>query len=229
MPPKGFLVGVLAALTVAAFCDLLGGCAAVRYPSAIGGDSGMVTGSRDDLETAASLYGTSTRWQGMVFLPCAVAFVTWFAQMRRATGLMAPGLFRNGPGRAVGAWIIPVANLWMPYRVALGTWAASAPVPRDRETPRMRTWPVHLWWALFVSVALVKAIAGDGVAAAPLSALRDGVVWYAVADGLHVLAAVADGPRVLAAVAAGYFAIRLTAMQPHKAEQGAFATAPVNP
>ncbi|MER5716493.1 DUF4328 domain-containing protein [Streptomyces sp. NPDC002132] len=125
----------------------------------------------------------------------------------------------NGPGWAVGAWIIPVANLWMPYRVALDMWAASAPVPRDGETSRLRTWPLSLWWALFVSAVLVKAIAGDDVAAAPLSALRDGVVWYAVADGLHVLAA----------VAAGYFAIRLTAMQQRKAEQGPFATAPVKP
>lgn len=118
VPSRGFLVVTLTGLALATLCDLFSIFAGVRYRLTVDGDGGFPTASQREVEAAASLYEMAARYQVTVFLPCAIAFVVWFFRMRRATGPLAPDRFRNGPGWAIGAWFVPLANLWMPYRVA---------------------------------------------------------------------------------------------------------------
>ncbi|MFF3847737.1 DUF4328 domain-containing protein [Streptomyces sp. NPDC002328] len=206
---------MLAGLALAAVSDLVSVYAGVRHFLEIDGDAGSVTLSQSELDAASSLSDTAVRWQGMVFLPCAIVFVLWFSRMRRATGPLAPDRFRDGPGWAVGGWIVPVVNLWMPYRVAFDMWAASTPVPRDGEDHRLRTWPLNLWWGLFVSAALFKVFGRiEYEKAETLPQLQDSLIWYAAADTLHMLSA----------PAAAYFAVQLTAMQRHKVSHDPLGT-----
>ncbi|WP_369167542.1 DUF4328 domain-containing protein [Streptomyces sp. R28] len=214
----GLLAAAAGGLTLVALCDLFSLFAGFRLRAAIDADGGFVTASQQELEAASSLYETAGRYQVIVYLPAAIVFVVWFFRMRRNTGLLAPDQFRRGPGWAVGAWLIPLANLWMPYRIALEMWGAATPLPAEGERYRARTWPVNLWWALFAFSVLFNRYAGTKYKdAETLTEIRDGVVQYMAADVLHIVAA----------AAAVYFAVRLTAMQRLKAVDGPYRPAVV--
>ncbi|MEV0036335.1 DUF4328 domain-containing protein [Streptomyces sp. NPDC050804] len=209
----GLLTAAVAGLALVALSDLYSLFAGARLWALIDGDGGFVEAPQQKLEAAASLYETAGRYQVTVYLPCAIVFVVWFFRMRRNTGLLAPDRFRNGPGWAIGAWLIPLVNFWMPYRIALDMWGAASQMPADGERYRARIWPVNLWWGLFVFGLLFNRYAGTKYDdAETLTEIRDGVVQYMTADVLHIAAA----------AAAGYFVVRLTAMQRLKALQGPF-------
>ncbi|MEU4659997.1 DUF4328 domain-containing protein [Streptomyces sp. NPDC023723] len=213
VPARGFLVAVLTGLALSALADLFSLFAGLRYRTVVDGDAWFRTATAEEVESVASLYDTAARYQAIVYLPCAIVFVVWFFRMRRATGALAPDRFRSGPGWAVGAWLIPLANLWLPYRVAFDMWGATTVLPYDGGPPRTRLWPLNLWWGLFVAGTLFGRVAGsDAEDAGTLSEVRDGVARYMMADALHILAA----------AAAAYFAVQLTARQRYKAVHGPY-------
>ncbi|MEV7452319.1 DUF4328 domain-containing protein [Streptomyces nigra] len=166
------------------------------------------------LDGGYALFERAGDVQGMVSLPGAIVFVVWFFLMRRDLGVLAPDGFRNGRGWAIGGWLIPLVNLWMPYRVAVDMWGAAAPLPHEGRPRGTSFWPVNLWWGLFVGATLLGRFAASYYSGAEsLQEVREATAQYAVADLLHAGTA----------VAAGYLAIRLTAMQRFKAVEGPFA------
>lgn len=214
----GLLAAAVGGLAVVALCDVFSVFAGFRLQAALDAGGGFVTDSPQEVEAAASLYETSGRYQAIVYLPAAIVFIVWFFRMRRNTGLLAPDRFRNGPGWAVGAWLIPLVNLWMPYRVALDMWGAATPLPSEGERYRAPIWPVNLWWGLFVFSVLFNRYAETKYTNAEHpTAVKDAVLQYMAADLLHVVAA----------AAAVYFAIRLTTMQRLKAVEGPYRPAVV--
>ncbi|MFI5566696.1 DUF4328 domain-containing protein [Streptomyces sp. NPDC051740] len=130
VPPRasrGLLIAVVAAFAVAALSDLFAVYTDVRLRAVVDGDVTATTAS--DLDAAYSLYERAGQVQLVTSLLCAALFITWFFQTRRRTELLAPNWFRKGPGWAIGAWFIPVANLWLPYRIAADMWNACALLP----------------------------------------------------------------------------------------------------
>ncbi|MFC9636333.1 DUF4328 domain-containing protein [Streptomyces mirabilis] len=112
--------------------------------------------------TAADLEATDTdaltklvSWPSfLVWIAAGVAFVVWLWRARINAELMSgAAAFRRSRSWAVGGWIAPVVNLWVPYQVVSDVWRASAP---------RRSVPVTLikaWWALFiVANAVVRPI-----------------------------------------------------------------------
>lgn len=218
MASHGLLAVAVAGLALVALSDLFSLFTEVRLRLLIDGDGGFATAPQEEWDAAASLYDTAAWYQAIVYLPCAIVFIVWFFQMRRKIGPLAPDRFRRGPGWAIGAWAIPLANFWMPYRIALDMWGAATSLPADGERYRARVWPVNLWWGLFVFSMLFNSYSGRNYGASrTLTEIKDGVVLYMAADVLHILAA----------AAAVYFAVRLTAMQRLKAIEGPFGTAAV--
>lgn len=214
----GLLLAAVGGLVLVALCDVFSLFAGYRLRAALGSVDAFVQDSPQELEAAASLYQTAGRYQVIVYLPAAIVFVVWFFRMRRNTGLLAPDRFRNGPGWAIGAWLIPLVNLWMPYRIALDMWGAATPLPAEGERYRARTWPVNLWWGLFVFSVLFNRYAGTKYKDAErLTEIRHSVVQYMAADVLHIAAA----------AAAVYFAVGLTTMQRLKAVEGPYRSAVV--
>ncbi|MFI9155194.1 DUF4328 domain-containing protein [Streptomyces sp. NPDC053367] len=212
-PSRWLLRLVTAFLVAAAAGGAYAVYAGVRLYSVIEGDAGFLTVPQDEFQEAARRYENAGRVQGFAFALCAVVFLVWFSRMRRLTGQLAPDAFRRGPGWAVGAWFIPFASLWMPYRIAMDMWAAASPLPDGGKPTRAPVWPVNLWWGLFVAnVTLGRYSAFRLDTAEDLFALRDAVRQYLLCDTLEVLAA----------GAAVYFAFRLTALQERKAAQGPF-------
>lgn len=85
------------------------------------------------------------------YLLCGLAFLVWFRRARRNAEILAPGLQRRTPGWAVGAWFVPVANLWFPRQIAGDIWRASKPADvREAPRPTPRTL-LNCWWALWVA------------------------------------------------------------------------------
>lgn len=136
----------------------------------------MWVGNLEGIQVAA-LVGT-----GLLFL-------MWFTRMREQSEGLRPSPRWMGRDGAFGWWFIPVANLWMPLRIALDIWASSQPP----DTPRRRSGlPVIVWWLLFISWTFAYGQAQDLYqraegAESVRAALRSGMI----ASGLCVAAAVA--------------------------------------
>ncbi len=113
-PSRWVPITVSALLAAAALSGVFAVYAGVRLYTLIEGDFGFATAPQAQLDAAFSRYETAGIIQGYAYVPCAVMFIVWFFRMRRSTGPLAPDRFRNGPGWAIGAWFIPIANLWMP-------------------------------------------------------------------------------------------------------------------
>ncbi|MGW0598808.1 DUF4328 domain-containing protein [Streptomyces sp. NPDC002776] len=187
--------------------------AGVELYGVIDGDPGFLTAPQAELHSALSLYERAGRFQGGAYLVCALGFLAWFFGMRRATGRLAPDRFRHGAGWAIGAWFIPIAHFWMPYRVAFDMWGAASPLPTDGQAYRAPLWPVNLWWGLFVSHVLFSRYAALRFDRADdLAELRDAVRLYLVCDALGIVAA----------GAALFFAVRLTALRDRRIAQGPY-------
>ncbi|MFF4739089.1 DUF4328 domain-containing protein [Streptomyces sp. NPDC001262] len=56
----------------------------------------------------------------------AVAFIVWFERVRANADYFAQDVCTLGKGWAIGSWLVPVANLWLPSRMASEVWKTSA-------------------------------------------------------------------------------------------------------
>ncbi|WP_160159945.1 DUF4328 domain-containing protein [Streptomyces sp. SLBN-31] len=63
----------------------------------------------------------------------AVLFLVWFGRCRNNARLISPDAALGSDVWAVAAWLVPVANLWFPRGLLLGTsWSS----PRPCSSPR---------------------------------------------------------------------------------------------
>ncbi|MBL1096038.1 protein kinase domain-containing protein [Streptomyces coffeae] len=94
-----------------------------------------------------------------LFFAAVAVMVVWLVWFRRAyvnATVLAPGRQRFGSGYAVGAWFIPVAQLWQPKQMANDIWNSSVPPGPGRVSRTV----LHWWWALFVMMFWIEPIAG---------------------------------------------------------------------
>ncbi|MEU0401637.1 DUF4328 domain-containing protein [Streptomyces sp. NPDC006197] len=191
-------------LVAVAACDLFAVYAGFRTHFSVQGDGGFLFARQDELDAADALFRRVDRFYAPALTACAAVFVTWFHRMRRAAGALAPDGFTRGTGWAIGAWFVPMAFLWMPYRIAVEMWAACLQRTGRGATAGAAFWPVNLWWGTFAGSLLLRWYSGfrhkraDG-----LAEVLDTVTLGMVGDALNVVAA----------GAAGYFVVQLTRMQ----------------
>ncbi len=164
-----------------------------------------------DGRMAETLYGIAARSQGVALPATAVVFIIWFHRTRRNAEVFDPSVQRMGPGWAVGGWFVPVANFWIPYRVASGVWEAGAQTRPDggrRTVPRT---PLNLWWGAWVASLLLTRVAER--------------LWERAEDAEAIvraggLVAASDAVDILAAVLAVLYVRAVTGMQVERALQG---------
>ncbi|GAA3270457.1 hypothetical protein GCM10010493_54350 [Streptomyces lavendulae subsp. grasserius] len=197
------MTAVVALLAAVALSDLFALYAGARVYALIDADAGFAFAAEDELRTADLLYRRAGMFQGSSFLLCAAVFIAWFHRMRRATGALAPDAFERGSGWAIGAWLIPVVNLWLPFRIALGMWgAAVSPSATPGRPVRLSFRPVEVWWVLFVLTRLFdRYTAWLHRRAEGVGEFRDALFQGMLSDALNVVAA----------AAAVHFAVRLSA------------------
>ncbi|GAA0280449.1 hypothetical protein GCM10010302_17780 [Streptomyces polychromogenes] len=170
----------------------------------------------DDLELSLSpaLTMLAGVLQFLTVLPTVVVFIIWFHRVRSNGGAFRPDVFTLGRGWAIGAWFVPVANLFLPHRIARQTWRASTQLGPDGAD---RTAPASLltsWWVVWVLAAITgRVFSKIYMAAETVDAL--------LSAGLLGIAA--DLVTVIAAILAVLFVRRLTAMQNTMATEGPYA------
>ncbi|MET9627542.1 DUF4328 domain-containing protein [Lentzea sp. NPDC006480] len=113
-----------------------------------------------------------------------VVFISWMSQARLNSDVITSKHQHRYTNMWVFVgWIIPLANLFIPYAVMQDIWRGSdrsQPMTALRERPFSGL--VRAWWATF--------IAGNLVASVPGLTLRDAAAWGTLSAALGVAAAV---------------------------------------
>lgn len=144
-----------------------------------------------------------------LLLGTAAAFIVWFHRCRFNAGVFQPNANRMSQGWSIGAWFIPVGNLWLPKKVANDIWRAAPPSGEQPARPPART-VLNLWWTLWVTYAVLDRVASK---------------MYEHADDLEEISSAAvagicvDVLYVAAAGAAAAYVWRLTRLQEARTAQ----------
>ncbi|MGW0627082.1 DUF4328 domain-containing protein [Streptomyces sp. NPDC002758] len=140
-------------------------------------------------------------WGWLLAAFAGVLFLGWFSGVRDKARKFRPERTQKGRASSMIWWFIPVANLWMPFRITLEIWTSSQ---SDATAPRRSQLPVIVWWVLFIS--WTHAL---GWAQKLYHPAKDaGSIKAALSVGMA-----ADVLCVCAGIAAIVFVCRLTQMQ----------------
>ena len=98
------------------------------------------------------------------FLAVLIAAIFFIAWLRRAyANLRALGVesLRFGTGWAVGAWFVPILNLFRPVQIVNDVWRGSHPYLEDRHGWRDARVPqlIGLWWGAWIVSYVVGTVA----------------------------------------------------------------------
>jgi hypothetical protein len=120
--------------------------------------------------------------QFVLFIVAAVTFLTWLTRAYRNLDAIGPNERRFGHGWLVGAWFVPIFNLWRPKQYVDDVWRAGRP-HASMLLP-------GIWWALFLLAnwfdVFVRVVAFDRDTA---EGYRDGTYALLLSDLLDVIAA----------------------------------------
>ncbi|WP_434595480.1 DUF4328 domain-containing protein [Streptomyces sp. A5-4] len=153
--PVGLSYAVVALLGAVIAVDLLSIFVSLRVRSLMGD---VIVGnfvSDAALEGVDSLTLVATvLFYGSV-VASAVVFVVWFFRVRRNAEIFAPDLQRRGAGWAIGAWFVPIGNLWLPRGIATDILAASRRDPYGLGKSKGESGAVlDVWWTMWVASML---------------------------------------------------------------------------
>ncbi len=190
--------------------------------------------TRQEALDAEDAYAVVTGIYGLASLAAVVGFLVWW--YRAYSNL--PGItgrpVRFGRGWSIGAWFVPILNLWRPKQIGNDIWRGGD--PGAKGNPEWTALPVnqlvHWWWALFLLAGFLGGIAGGLLDVDPVLsdsatstlALEDRPTdseleqEYAAA----VISAASSAIEVIAAVTAIVFVRRASGRQDERiAESGA--------
>ena len=89
------------------------------------------------------------------FLAAMVIFVVWFYRARvNAEGHGWPQ--RRPPGWAILAWLVPLANFWVPFQIMADIWRAGLP---EQARADRATLP-GIWWACLLAFFCMLSLSG---------------------------------------------------------------------
>ena len=132
----------------------------------------------------------------MLVIATGVAFAAWlFLEHRRAERLGADTTFRSG--WAIGGWVIPIANLYIPYRVTADVWNGTAGHAASRVhreavgQPNDRPNLVPCWWGVVLLNGFLAVRAGNAADEAQnVNTALKANVWFLGRSGAFILAGV---------------------------------------
>ena len=80
----------------------------------------------------------------------AISWVLWQYRAHANLRGLGRGHLDHRPW-AIGWWFVPIANLWMPFKVVREVWKASEPAEDPVAWIGVRTWSVlGWWWAMWI-------------------------------------------------------------------------------
>ena len=93
----------------------------------------------------------------IALIACYVLGATWTLGAARNAARLVPDPDRISPAGAVGWYIVPIGNLFMPYRAMRQIFNSSTRPPRalDADAPPLLRW----WWGMWLLVAAFVLVA----------------------------------------------------------------------
>ncbi|NIY67077.1 protein kinase domain-containing protein [Streptomyces malaysiensis] len=147
-------------------------------------DAGDV--SKDVLYSKRSDVQAMGSGTGVAALVLVVLWLVWFRTAYINSTVLNPGRQRFGSGYAVGAWFIPVAQLWLPKQIANDVWTSSTPPGPGRRGRAV----LHWWWTFFVIMFLMFPVNGTSeIISDNIREQRPGVIVSIVDDSIGILTA----------------------------------------
>jgi Domain of unknown function (DUF4328) len=160
-------------LVASILTDVVAACL-VFVEVALVGDA--IAGRRVDLEALQTNSDRATALGAVSVIALVVTAVAWWVwQYRGQANLYAAarrGLLHR-PWGAVGWWLVPIANLWMPFQTVRELWKASEPIEDPGAWPGVATWAVlGWWWALWIVGNVLQSATGFATETTDLETIR---------------------------------------------------------
>lgn len=158
-PPRelsGWKWGVLVSLGVLTILSL------IRLVVAV--DLNSTAGEEGDVIAAYDTYSVWSGLHALLSLLAAGVFIAWFFQAYKNLRRLGVHNMRYGNGWAIGAWFIPIFNLFRPKQIANDIWRGSergvdvATQWRQVAVPSL----LHWWWGLFLAQNILTQV-GQGM------------------------------------------------------------------
>jgi hypothetical protein len=148
----------------------------------------------------ADLVGADNAAMGAVWLmllalfAAAAMFLTWLWRARLNAERLCRARHRWSRGWTIGAWFVPVVNLWYPRQVVDDIWRTSRPgVPADTyqvdgldHSGLVRGW----WYAMLANVVVVALLRAETRGEVTLGTLKTAAVYGTISTLLLIVAAV---------------------------------------
>ncbi|MEW1693906.1 DUF4328 domain-containing protein [Streptomyces sp. NPDC093249] len=202
--PTGLSHAVVALLGATVVIDLFSVFATSELHAAV---TGRPAGDVSPLLFAQGIVAVAALLQILALVATATLFIIWFHRLRQNAGVWAGDLQGRSAGWAIGAWFIPIANLWMPRGIAADIWRSSRAEPFGADRPR-ELLLLNGWWTVFVLDAIVARGASRAYEKADeFEEYASAAKWLYLSDALNIVAAVLTI----------FFVRRLTSMQHAKA------------
>jgi hypothetical protein len=197
----GTVAAVLLAFTILANLAIL-----IANQRFVGLESDVIGGGIPDfprLKRAADESNTASNVYVVAVLIAGVGFMAWLSRAYRNLPRRGFADLRFGPGWAIGAWFVPILNLFRPKQIANDVWRGSDGSPerdslvswRERRVAPL----VHWWWGCLifgsvlsrVSSFIIRSANNDaGVTLDTLRTERVGIYIDQVASIALIVAAV---------------------------------------
>jgi hypothetical protein len=118
-------------------------------------DNGELVSRQEALDADQAVADVASLLFGLA-IAIFVLMIIWLHRAYGNVDAFRVGPKRYGNGWTVGAWFIPVANLWIPNQLISDTWrgadAAALGNPRWTKLPRAPI--IMLWWVFFIAAAV---------------------------------------------------------------------------
>lgn len=172
-PPRrlGALQAVaVAGLVIVVFLELFNVYADGRYLAVIDDLLGGRDPSAAEIGDAEDVVDVASAALGAGYLLVGpLAFLPWFYRAYANLGRLGVARLRYGRGWAIGAWFVPILNLFRPKQIANDIDRASAPgavvggtVWHQRGVAGRLQW----WWGTYIASGVTAALAGAAIAGA---------------------------------------------------------------
>jgi Domain of unknown function (DUF4328) len=125
--------------------------------------------------------------QVALYIVGAIVFIRWLRAAYRNTDVLAPGRRRYGHGWAIGAWFVPILNLWRPKQIINDVWRSGADAPYASRPPIL----LLAWWLSWIASTLLGRAAGRAALNHDtLDQLRTADFLFIASDGWDAIVAV---------------------------------------
>lgn len=146
-----------------------------------------------DLVSADNLAMGAVWLAFLALVAAATVFLTWLWRTRLNAERLCRAEHRWSRGWTVGAWFVPVVNLWFPRQVVDDIWRTSRPgVPEDTyradvlpSSPLVSTW----WYAMLANVAVFAVMRVETGREATIEVLKAAALYGTVSTLLLIAGA----------------------------------------